>query len=130
LAIYTFSNLQQQYQPQKGYDQGLMAQLYFYLPNIIDLMYIQLLREVVLPLVFLHLENKNITCTVVYVIQGDVLNLCITDVHIRLLMKISFKKYLAKHAWEQKIRCLKNVNNHMESSVTGISQPVCISSNN
>jgi hypothetical protein len=41
LAIYTFSTLQQQFQPQKDNDQILMVQVYFNLPNITDPVYIQ-----------------------------------------------------------------------------------------
>jgi hypothetical protein len=40
-AIYTFSTLQQQFQPQKDYEQILTAEMYFNLPNITDPMYIQ-----------------------------------------------------------------------------------------
>jgi hypothetical protein len=41
LAIYIFSILQQQFQPQKDYDQVLMVQLYVFLSNITDPTYIQ-----------------------------------------------------------------------------------------
>jgi hypothetical protein len=41
LASYAFSTLQKQFQPEKDLDKALAAQLYVFLPSIIDTLHIQ-----------------------------------------------------------------------------------------